>query len=44
MIVAGLKVDPLAIAALGFLVAVIVITAVLFAWVIGQMKKQRGEV
>lgn len=43
MIVAGLKMDPLAIAALWFLALVLVITAVLFGWVMAQMKKQRGE-
>jgi preprotein translocase subunit Sec61beta len=44
MLIAGLKIDPLAIAAIGFLLVVIVISIVLFAWLMGQMKKQRGEV
>lgn len=44
MVIAGLKIDPLAVAALGFLAAVIVITIVLFVWVLAQMRKQRGEV
>jgi hypothetical protein len=37
------SVDPLAVVALGFLAAVLVISLFLFAWITGQARKRAGE-